>query len=45
MSCGVYCLPDSHDWREPQLGTSPHQSFVGVGDARGGLALYRGRPV
>jgi len=33
-------LPDSHDWREPQLGTSPHQSFVGVGDARGGLALF-----
>jgi alpha-mannosidase len=30
---------DSHDWREPQLGTYPHQSFVAVKDAQGGLAV------
>ncbi len=31
--------PDSHDWLERQLGTYPHHSFVGVGDAEGGLAV------
>ncbi|MCL5995088.1 MAG: glycosyl hydrolase-related protein [Chloroflexi bacterium] len=31
--------PDSHDWREPQLGTYPHHSFVSVGDEAGGLAV------
>ena len=31
--------PDSHDWREPQLGTYPHHSFVCVGDDEGGLAV------
>lgn len=31
--------PDSHDWREPQLGTYPHHSFVGVTDGIAGLAI------
>ncbi|MCL4506806.1 MAG: glycosyl hydrolase-related protein [Chloroflexi bacterium] len=31
--------PDSHDWREPQLGTYPHSSFVCVEDADCGLAI------
>ena len=26
---------DSHDWREPQLGTYPHSSFVAIEDAGG----------
>lgn len=30
---------DSHDWREPQLGTYPHHGFVCVGDQTGGLAV------
>ena len=30
---------DSHDWREPQLGTYPHYSFVAVQDEQGGLAV------
>jgi len=33
-------LPDSHDWKEPQLGTCPHHSFVGVTDGRRGLAVF-----
>ncbi len=32
--------PDSHDWREPQLGTYPHHSFVGVTDGSAGLAVF-----
>ena len=32
--------PDSHDWREPQLGTYPHHSFVGLADDSGGLAVF-----
>ena len=31
---------DSHDWREPQLGTYPHHSFVGVTDGVAGLAVF-----
>ena len=30
---------DTHDWREPQLGTYPHHGFVSVGDEAGGLAV------
>jgi mannosylglycerate hydrolase len=30
---------DSHDWREPQLGTYPHYSFVAVQDEQVGLAV------
>ena len=30
---------DSHDWREPQLGTYPHYSFVAVQDGQAGLAI------
>jgi 2-O-(6-phospho-alpha-D-mannosyl)-D-glycerate hydrolase len=33
-------LPDSHDWKEPQLGTCPHHSFVGVADGRRDLAVF-----
>jgi alpha-mannosidase len=30
---------DSHDWREPQLGTYPHSSFVAVENEGGGMAV------